>query len=69
MEQQSPSRGTLLLLAATLASLLVTLGMGYETRLSLIDANASVVHTHEVQLATGDARLALARGDAPSSGD
>jgi diguanylate cyclase (GGDEF)-like protein len=60
----SPRRGSLLLLAATLASLLGTMVAGYLTRLALVDADAWVRHTDEVKLAIDDCELAFVRGDA-----
>ena len=53
-----------LLLAATLACLVMTIVAGYLTRLSLIEANAWVTHTDEVKLAIADGELARLRGNA-----
>ena len=61
--RQSPRRSTRLLLAATLASLLVTLFAGYGARISLVDANDWIRHTDEVKLALGQCKLAVAMQD------
>jgi diguanylate cyclase (GGDEF)-like protein len=53
-----------LLLAATLASLIVTIAAGYVTRLSLIKASGWVTHTDEVKLAIAECERALDHGDA-----
>lgn len=52
-----------MLLAATLASLGVTIVAGYLTRLSLVDASAWVTHTDEVKLALDECEFALVRND------
>jgi diguanylate cyclase (GGDEF)-like protein len=51
------------LLAATLASLVLTILAGYLTRVSLVEATAWVTHTDDVKLAIDDCKIALARGD------
>ena len=50
--------GSVLLLAATLASLVVTITAGYLTRLSLIEASWWVTHTDEVKLAVTECQRA-----------
>ena len=52
-----------LLLAATLGSLLLTIGAGYRTRLSLSEASWWVTHTDEVKLAIAACDRALDHGD------
>jgi diguanylate cyclase (GGDEF)-like protein len=56
-------QAALLLLAATLASLFVTIAAGYVTRLSLVEATWWVTHTDEVKLAIADCDRALYHGD------
>jgi diguanylate cyclase (GGDEF)-like protein len=51
------------LLAATIACLAGTIGLGYLTRLRLVEKDSWVAHTEEVKLAIADCELALARGD------
>jgi diguanylate cyclase (GGDEF)-like protein len=52
------------LLAATVVCLAATIGVGYLTRLRLVEKDSWVAHTVEVKLAIADCELALARGDA-----
>jgi len=60
---RTPSRGPAsLLLAATLASLIVTIVAGYFTRLSLIEASGWVTHTDGVKLAIAECERALDHG-------
>jgi hypothetical protein len=53
-----------LLLAATLASLVVTVVAGYLTRLSLVEATWWVTHSDEVKLAIDECERALDHDDA-----
>jgi PAS domain-containing protein len=63
MTRSPRRRGSLLLLAATLASLILTIAAGYVTRLSLVEASWWVTHTDEVKLAIADCERALDHGD------
>jgi diguanylate cyclase (GGDEF)-like protein len=55
--------GAPLLLAATIASLIVTIVGGYLTRLSLVETSWWVTHTDEVKLAINDCEFSLLRND------
>ncbi|HTB72503.1 MAG TPA: diguanylate cyclase [Polyangiaceae bacterium] len=61
---KAEGRGTVLLLMATLASLVVTIVAGYLTRLSLIETTWWVTHTEEVKLSIAKCEHALDHGDA-----
>jgi hypothetical protein len=52
-----------LLVAATFASLVITVAAGYLTRLSLVEAAWWVTHTDEVKLALAGCQRALDHGD------
>ena len=63
------SRGpATLLLAATVASLIVSVVAGYLTRLSLVESTRWVTHSSEVKLAIAECDRALYHGDAEALG-